>query len=320
MMVRPIFHSTGLNSICIFAAIMLDAVKGKLKYYLLMHFIVFIWGFTPILGKVITLDALSLVWYRILIALPAIFIFIKLRGASAVIDAKTLLMFFGIGSVIALHWLAFYAAVKINISVTMACFSCGAFFSAIIEPFFFKRKHSITELLMGLIAIAGIGFIFSIETKYTWAIILSILAALGSALFSVINGTLVKKYDSRLISLYELAGGLTTLSIYFMFTGAFTADFFAVSLSNWGYLLIFGLICTAFTFIASVEIMKEISPYTLNLTVNLESIYGIFWAYIIFGDSEHMSTEFYIGAAMIFMVVFLNAWLKNRAKKPATLE
>jgi drug/metabolite transporter (DMT)-like permease len=286
--------------------------SGKLKYYLMLHFIVFIWGFTPIFGKVITLDAIPLVWYRILIALPAIFIFIKLRKASMAVDRKTMLMFFAIGSVIALHWLAFYAAVKINISVTMACFSCGAFFSAIIEPFFFKRKHSAIELIMGLIAIAGIGFIFTIETRYTDAIILSVLAALGSALFSVINGTLVKKYDSKVISLYELAGGIITLSIYFAFTGGFTADFFNVSLSDWGYLLIFGLVCTAFTFIASVEVMKEISPYTLNLTVNLESVYGIFWAYIIFKKDEQMSTGFYIGASLIFAVVALNAWLKNR--------
>lgn len=279
-----------------------------------MHFIVFIWGFTPIFGKVITLSALPLVWYRILIALPAIFIFIKLRKTNITIDRKSMLMFFVIGSVIALHWLAFYAAVKINISVTMACFSCGAFFSAIIEPFFFKRKHSVIELVMGLVAICGIGFIFSIETRYTEAIILSVLAALGSALFSVINGTLVRKYDSRLISFYELAGGLATLSVYFALTGGFTPQFFNVSLSDWGYLLIFGLVCTAFTFIASVEIMKEISPYTLNLTVNLESVYGIFWAYIIFKKDEQMTTEFYIGASIIFLVVGLNAWLKNRKK------
>lgn len=231
-------------------------------------------------------------------------------GASA----KSILMFFGIGALIAMHWLAFYAAVKINVSVTMACFACGAFFSAIIEPFFFKRKHSIVELLMGLIAIAGIGFIFSIETRYTEAVILSVLAALGSALFSVINGTLVKRYDSRLISLYELTGGLITLSLYFLFTGGFTTDFFNVPTHDWAYLLIFGLICTAFTFILSVEIMKDISPYTLNLTVNLESIYGIFWAYIIFGDDERMSYKFYIGASVIFSVIFLNAYLKNRKK------
>lgn len=294
---------------------MLQSTNGKLKYYLLMHLIVFIWGFTPIFGKVITLTALPLVWYRILIALPAVYIYLKIRKTPTAIDTKSLLMFFGIGAVIALHWLAFYAAVKINISVTMACFACGAFFSAIIEPFFFKRKHSAIELLMGLIAIGGIGFIFSIETKYTDAIILSVLAALGSALFSVINGTLVKKYDSRIISYYELMGGLGTLTLYFAFTGGFTPSFFNVSLADWGYLLLFGIICTAFTFILSVEIMKEISPYTLNLTVNLESVYGIFWAYIIFKKDEQMTTEFYIGASIIFAVVALNAWLKNRSKK-----
>lgn len=292
----------------------MTGTKGKLRSYFLLHLIVFIWGFTPILGKIISLAAIPLVWYRIVIAIPAIIIYLKIRKTGMGVSLKQTLMFFGIGVIIALHWLAFYAAVKINISVTMACFACGAFFSAIIEPFFFKRKHSAIELLMGLIAIAGIGFIFSIETKYTEAVILSVLAALGSALFSVINGTLVKKYDSRIISLYELTGGLITLSLYFLFTGGFTADFFNVPSADWGYLLIFGLICTAFTFIVSVEIMKDISPYTLNLTVNLESIYGIFWAYIIFGDSERMSYKFYIGAAVIFSVVFLNAWLKNRKK------
>jgi len=298
---------------------MIAGTKGKLRSYLLMHLIVFIWGFTPILGKVISLAAVPLVWYRIAIAIPAIIIYLKIRKAGIGVSPKAILMFFGIGAIIAMHWLAFYAAIKINISVTMACFACGAFFSAIIEPFFFKRKHSVVELLMGLIAIAGIGFIFSVESEYTNAVILSVLAALGSALFSVINGTLIKKYNSQIISLYELAGGFITLSLYFLFTGGFTADFFNVPQADWGYLLIFGLICTAFTFIVSVEIMKDISPYTLNLTVNLESIYGIFWAYIIFKDEERMSYKFYIGAAVIFSVVFLNAWLKNRKKKDTSL-
>lgn len=293
---------------------MATIAKGKLRSYLLLHLIVFIWGFTPILGNEISLATLPLVWWRIAIALPAIGVYLYIRKATVRLNTKAALMFLGIGCVIALHWLAFYAAVKINISVTMACFACGAFFSAILEPFFFKRKHSLIELLMGLLAIGGIGFIFTVETKYTMAIVLSVLAALGSALFSVINGTLVKKYDSRLISLYELAGGIITLTIYFLFTGGFTPGFFVLSMHDIPYLLIFGLICTAFTFMLSVEIMKDISPYTLNLTVNLESIYGIFWAYILYAKTERMTYKFYIGTALIFSVVFLNAWLKSRQK------
>lgn len=293
---------------------MLSSTQGKLRSYLLLHLIVFIWGFTPILGQLITLNTMPLVWYRIAIALPAIVVYLLLRNATLRLPPKTILMLIGVGAVIALHWLAFYAAVKINISVTMACFACGAFFSAIIEPFFFKRKHDAIELLMGLIAIAGIAFIFTVETKYYMAVILSVLAALGSALFSVINGVLVRKYDSRLISLYELMGGILTISVYFLFTGGFSGNFFTLNPADIPYLLIFGLVCTAFTFMLSVEIMKDISPYTLNLTVNLESIYGIFWAFVFFNKTERMNYKFYIGAAAIFSVIFLNAWLKNRKK------
>lgn len=296
------------------------STQGKLRSYLLLHLIVFIWGFTPILGHEITLATLPLVWWRIAIALPAIGVYLAIRRATIAMQPKSMLMFLGIGAIIALHWLAFYAAVKINISVTMACFACGAFFTAIIEPFFFKRRHNAVELLMGLVAVGGIAFISAVETRYTLAIIYSVLAALGSAVFSVINGTLVKKYDSRLITLYELTGGIITLSIYFLFTGGFTPQFFTISVADIPYLLVFGLICTAFTFMLSVEIMKDISPYTLNLTVNLESIYGIFWAFIFFHEEKNMNYKFYIGAGIIFGVVFLNAYLKNRKKKTTPLE
>ena len=221
----------------------------------------------------------------------------------------------GISFLITLHWIFFYHAIKVsNVSVTLACFSSGALFTALIEPLFFKRRIIFYELLFGLIVIGALCLIFNVETKYTQGIILSIGAALTSSLFSVLNGTLVKKYDSTVMSFYEIMGGILFMTGYFLLSSELTPSLFFVSYSDLIYLLILGLVCTAFTFVIAIEIMKEISPYTITLSVTLESIYGIILAYFIFGKDEIMSTGFYIGTMVILATVVANAILKRYRK------
>lgn len=289
--------------------------NDNVKSYLHLHLIVFIWGFTAILGELISLDALPLVWFRMLMAVSFIAIFIFYKKINLTIPRKTLIAFLLLGFVIALHWLTFFKAIKVsNVSVTLACLSTGAFFTSFLEPILYKRKVVWYEVFFGLIVVGGLYIIFNFEGDYYLGIILALTSAFLSALFSVINGKYAKMYDSTVISFYELFGGVLCFSIYLLFTGSFSREFFILQPSDWIYLLILSSICTAYAFIASVKVMKYISPYTVMLTINLEPIYGIILALLIFKDKEKMSQEFYFGAVIILLTVVLNGIIKYRLK------
>lgn len=289
--------------------------NDNIKSYLHLHLIVFIWGFTAILGKLISLDALSLVWFRMLFAVGFIFIYIKFKKISIAISKKTLLLFLIAGFIIAMHWFTFFKAIKVsNVSITLACLSTGAFFTSLLEPVFFGKKVVWYEVFFGLIVVFGLYIIFKVEGNYSLGILLALTSAFLSASFAVINSYFVKKYDPTTISFYELSGGVIFLSVLLLFSGSFTASFFRLSLSDFLYLLILSSICTAYAFIASTAIMKFISPYTVMLTINLEPIYGIVLAIIIFKDNEKMSSQFYIGAAIILTTVIINGILKRKSK------
>jgi drug/metabolite transporter (DMT)-like permease len=296
--------------------------KGINKHHLMLHFIVFIWGFSPILGRFITCSAMQLVWFRILFTIILISGYIFITKAPLKVTGKTLLKLAVIGIIIAIHWLCFYGAIKVsNVSVTMAAFSTMTLFTAIIEPLILKRKIIWYELLIGLIIIAAICLIFSVEAGYWEGIILGILAAVTSATFSVLNSLMVKDTDSTAISYFELWFGLIGLSIYLGFTGGFSRDFFILDNQAILGLVLLAGICTAFPFIASVSLMKHLSPYTINLTVNLETVYGIILAIFIYHENKELSLTFYAGVMIILLSIFLNAYLKGKveAKKQAQI-
>ena len=287
-------------------------MRPKFKNYFLLHFIVFIWGWTAILGKAISISALPLVWHRIWIALTGIAGYLLYTKVQWKITFKDLLKFGGVGILIAIHWLCFYGSIKVsNVSVTLACFSCGTIFTAIAEPILYKRKIDWVEIMFGLIVIAAISLIFTVDTKYTLGIILSICAALISSIFSVFNGLLIKDHDARVISFYEMLTAFIFLTVYMFFKSDLNYQLISLSSIDLIYLLLLGLICTAYTFIVSVDIMKEISPYTISLTVTLESIYGIILAYFIFGADERMNFQFYIGTGIILSALIANAIVKK---------
>jgi len=290
--------------------------KGINKHHLLLHFIVFIWGFSPILGRFITCSTMQLVWFRILITLVLITGYIIFSKQNIRVSPMNLIKLGLIGIIIAIHWLCFYGAIKVsNVSVTMAAFSTGTLFTALTEPLILKRKIIWYELLIGLIIIGAILMIFSVENLYWQGIILGVLAALTSSIFSVFNAIMIKDVSSTMISYVELWFGLIGLSIYLAFTGSFDASFFQLdSQSVIGLLLLAG-ICTAFPFIASVNLMKHLSPYTITLTVNLETVYGIILAIFIYQENKQLSITFYIGVIIILLAIFFNAWLKGRVNK-----
>ena len=278
----------------------------------------FIWGFTAVLGALISIGATALVWYRMLIASLVIFVYIKIKGISLKAKGKTLLGLAGVGVLIALHWLTFFGAVKIaNVSITLAMMSTGAFFTSILEPIFYKRKIIWYELVFGLLVIGGLYLIFEVETRYTEGIIVALISALLAALFTLFNGKYAKKHDSVMISFYELLTGALFITVFLAVTNRFDASFFQVQQTDWIYLIILATVCTAYAFIASVKVMKHLTPYTIMLTTNMEPVYGIILAFLILGDAEQMNTGFYFGAILILLTVILNGILKNARRRKA---
>lgn len=303
--------------------------NAKLFNYLHLHFIVFVWGFTAILGELISIEALPLVWYRMLLASGFIYIYIHIKKIRLIVSRKLFFALFFAGIVIALHWITFFAAIKVsNISITLAMLSTGAFFTSILEPIFYKRKIVWYEVLFGLMVITGLYIIFKVEGDYLTGIIYALCSAFLSSIFSLINGKVAQKYNPSMISFYELLSGVGVVTIYLFgmtifgdTTEGFTVSFFQLSTSDWALIAILASICTAYAFIGSVQVMKYLSPYTVMLTTNLEPVYGILLAFLIFGETEKMNPQFYYGAIIILCTVILNGIFKNtkKRKRQATL-
>ena len=294
--------------------------NAKLQSYLHFHVIVFIWGFTAVLGALISVDAVPLVFYRMWLASGFILMWILWKKKNLKVTRKELIILSIAGVVIALHWLTFFGAIKVsNVSITLALMATGAFFTSIMEPIFYKRKMIWYEVLFGILVIIGLYIIFKVETDYVLGIILALISAFLSAVFSLINGKLAQKGDASVISFYELLTGVVAITIYLgvmSFYGdseqGFSAEFFQLTNKDWLYLFILASVCTAYAFIASVAVMKYLSPYTVMLTINLEPVYGIVLAFLVFGTAEEMTIEFYYGAGIILSTVVLNGILKNK--------
>ncbi len=290
--------------------------NDRLKNLLHLHFIVFIWGFTAVLGKLITIDAAPLVWYRMLIATILILGYVLIRKVKFKFSKKTMLWMIIGGVIIALHWVTFFMAIKVsNVSVALATMSIGTFFTAFLEPLWYKRKIIKHEVIFGLVVILGLYYIFKVDTTYWYGMLLAAVSAFLASCFTLINGNLIKEEIPSVISLFELGFGVLFLTVYFLFNQQFTTiDFFKLSFTDLVYLLVLASICTAYAFIASVKVMRHLSPYTVMLTINLEPVYGIVLAFIVLGENKQITSSFYIGALIIITVVVLNGILKSRLK------
>ena len=281
--------------------------------YLRLHIVVFIWGFTAILGDLISQEAMPLVWNRMGLAVVVLFIYVAYKKINLRISYTNLATFLFAGVIIAAHWVTFFHAIKIsNVSVTLACLSSGAFFTSLLEPLFLKKKFVAYEMVLGLLVVVGIATIFSVESQYKWGILTALSSAFLSALFSVINGVAVKNNSATVITTYELFGGWLALTLFFLFKGDLNRYLLPTAGNDLIYILILAVVCTAYPFIESVRIMKELSPFTVVLTINLEPIYGIVMAFFLLGEDEKMSGGFYLGALIILFTVFANAYIKKR--------
>jgi drug/metabolite transporter (DMT)-like permease len=288
----------------------------KYKYHIWLHIIVLIFGLTGVLGKLITVDSYLLVWYRLGIALIGLIIFFVATKFSLKITKKQLIKTSLVGVIIAVHWITFFEAIKqSNVSVALVCFSSSTLFTSLIEPFYFKRKIKAYELIFGVLIILGLYFIFSFEFKYLIGMTLSIFSAALASWFTVLNGILIKETKAKTISFYELLSAFVLVSIYILFSTKGDISLLSISMADFKWLLILGTLCTAFAFIVSVEVMKQISPYTVTMSVNLEPIYSIILAIIIWPESETMSYGFYLGTIIVIATIFLNAFFKKKKPK-----
>lgn len=289
--------------------------SDKLKNQLQLHFIVFIWGFTAILGALITIDAMSLVWYRVLIASITIFIYLKIKKNPFNETLFDYIKFFIGGTLIALHWSTFFYAIKIsNISTTLVTLSSSAIFLVLLQPIFEKKRISLTELFLSTITIIGFIIIFKVEGMYVKGIIFGLISAFLLAVFSIFNNKLIKTYKAPKIAFYELFAAFLFLTIVLFFTDDFNSSYFVLNKSDWLYITILATLCTAYPFVIATNLLRKMGPFTIILTNNLEPIYGIILAVIIFGDKEKMSMQFYIGALLIICSVILNAIIKNQLR------
>ena len=291
--------------------------KDNIKHHIHLHFLVFIAGFTAILGKLITNSAISIVWHRMFIALIVIFLFSVFTRKKLKTSYRYMLKYSILGFVISLHWITFFMSIDYsNVTIALSMMSTTAFFTSFIEPFFFRRKIIAHELLLSILVIIAIYLILNSEFNYSVGIILGIFSAFFASIFSVLNGLLIKNDKAYKITFYEFLFGVIFISIFLIITGRIDylliESYFSL---NYLYIFLLGIVCTAYAFIAAVYLLNYITPYTAVLAYNLEPIYGIILALIIFGESEQMSSNFYIGLLLILFSVFLNFYLKKYNKK-----
>ncbi len=309
-------------------------MQTHIKDQINLHFIVFVWGFTAILGKFISIDALALVFNRTAITSVAIGLYLLLRRKSFQANSRDLLFMWLCGVLIAVHWITFFGAIKIaNISITLAGISTGALWTALLNPILTKSKIDWTELGLGLLVILGIVIVFyeepnsaSLEryslgslsfTNFQIGLIIALFSAMLSASFSILNKKLVSRYPRPIqVTFWELSFAFLSILIYQLIFGTDNLmSLWASSYSNLLFLAILALLCTAYPFIKSVELLKRMSPFSVMLAINLEPVYGILLAALFFGATESMNPQFYIGVVIILTTVIANGIIKARKRQ-----
>lgn len=282
-----------------------NARPGLNKNLLLLHFTIIIWGFTGTLGKLISIAAVSLVWYRVLIASASLLLYFLISKTKFRVSRESFIKFILNGALVGAHWILFFASIKLStVAVTMVCLSSITLFTAIFEPIINKKQISRLEILAGILIITGIVMIFKFETQYTKGIITGLASALCGSLFAIINSTLVKKNQAPVIAFYELSGAYLWITIYLLITGGFTKTIVPTT-ADMGYLVLLGTVCTSVAYVAGVYVMRELSAFRVALITNLEPVYGIIIAFFFFGDLNKMTPGFWAGAVVILSTILL---------------
>lgn len=291
---------------------------AKYKYYLLLHFIILMWGFTGILGKLIDLDPLTIVWHRLLIAVIALAIAMPLLKRSFRIESwKQLFSFLFVGVIVALHWMTFYISIELSTaSLGILCLSTATIHVAWLEPIIMKRKFSWVELLLSSVVIYGIYFVSGdFDAKEYEALVYGLVSALLASVFAVFNAKFAETSAPSKITFYELLSGLVFLSFFLIYTGDFSSALFVMTTSDFLWLLFLGVLCTSFAFLVAVELTHRLGAFLVSLTINLEPVYTILLAIVILNENENVGAKFYIGSSIIVLVVIANGLIKRSQRK-----
>jgi len=261
------------------------------KAFLQLHIAVFLAGFTGILGRLITLNEGMIVWYRLLLTAATMWLLFGLMKKLQKISISDILKIAGVGFIAAMHWVTFYGSIKYaNVSVGLVCFSAIGFFTALFEPLILRKRMNLTELLLGLITLAGIYVIFHFDTQYKTGIIIGIISAVLASLFPIFNREFLKRINVETMLTWQQTGGLLTLSILLPFyLQRFPTDSLIPSLENFGWLLMLSWLCSVIAFQFSSNALKRLSAFTVNLTFNLEPVYGIILAFMVYKEKQILS-------------------------------
>ena len=288
--------------------------ENRLRSVIHFHFIVFIFGFTSIIGALISWDAVTIVWYRMIFASIILFIFMLFFSSGITkINSKRIPSLILAGFLIASHWIAFFKSVKIvGVSPTLAMLSTGAIITAFLEPIFYKRRILIYEIIFGSIAMVGTLVIFRSTPEDFFGMSIALLATILGVFYTLINGKLTNEYSATTLNFYEMTIGVVFISIYMFCFGEFNKFIFQFSVNDFLWILILSSVCTAYAITKSISLMKVLNPYSIMLILNMEPIYGIIFALVIFGENELMNLNFYLGLALIMVAIVSNSIYKSR--------
>ncbi|GAB2547080.1 DMT family transporter [Rufibacter soli] len=287
----------------------------RFKDYLELHFIILLWGFTAILGKLISIPAVELVLYRTILAALALAVVIRFRGGSFKIGRQNIVKIVGVGFMIAAHWILFFASARVSsVSICLAGMSTASLWTSLLEPMFTKKKIKPHEVGLAILIIIGLYIIFRFEFDHVVGISMALGSAFLAACFTIINSNLTKTHAPATITCYEMAGAFLATALFLPFYRTWMTETGTLHLAvNWWdvlWIMILALVCTVYAYTGAVRLMQKFSAYTMNLTVNMEPVYGIILAWFIFKEGEKMSAGFYYGASIILFSVFLHPILE----------
>lgn len=290
------------------------------KAFLQLHIAVFLAGFTGILGRLITLNEGMIVWYRLLFTALTMWLIYGLAKRLQKIPLSDILRIGGVGFIAAMHWVTFYGSIKYsNVSVSLVCFSAIGFFTALLEPVITRKKMNWTELLLGVITIGGIYIIFHFDTQYKTGIILGLISALLACLFPIYNRRFLQRINVETVLTWQITGGFLTLSILLPFyLQRFPVEEFLPGWKNLMWLLVLSWFCSVLAFRFSANALKRLSAFTVNLTFNLEPVYGILLAFLVYNENQYLSRWFYLGFAVIIVVLAIHLFLLVKLEKRMT--
>lgn len=294
-------------------------MKTRLQYQFILHIIIFIWGFTAILGVYIQANAFILVWYRVLIAFTSLLLVLFfLKKPLRILSPKLMLKTLGVGVLVALHWLFFYLSIKVSTaSLAIICLATTTIHVAWLEPIVMKRKPLLSEWILGVVIVGGIFLITQQDAEGTnWlGIVYGLIAALLAAMFGTFNAYLVHKVDAAKITLHEMLSATVVMTVILAVFGDLTLEKLNISWDDFLLLLFLGVICTSVAFLVTVHITKFLGAFTVSLSINMEPIYTLGLAAWLLHEHKELTLNFYLGALLIVGAVFVNAIIKYYQSK-----